>query len=329
MSGRGLPDSIAYLKDKAKAWTTAQPPGKIVVYLTGGSLGDFIERNIVAASILRHFPKAYALAVYRGQGPQWEFVTDCNPFLQSEMKADAASPVTFLMDWFDIGWSAPVKCPVPEWSKRKLHNPDLVLSPSLLSVEAALIEGLAEAPPALTLPPETETALAEGLAGRGLARDTWFVCLDGALKDGESLVGQISALGGRTVFLGEGRWGKKDPQAVDLTSASFDLQAAAISRARFVLGGEGWITAMASAFLTPAAAIGDAPFKARIWNRADIAFTRGAAPIADLVEHLLKATHDCPAWRTPAPPPPVAEKLSLAIPMAVRDAPLFTYYPKR
>ncbi len=323
MSGRELPDSIAYLKDKAKTWVTAQPPGKIVVYLTGRSLGDFIERNIVAASILRHFPKAHTLVLYRSQGPQWEFVTDCNPFLQSEMKADANSPATFLMDWFDIGWSAPVKCPVPEWTERKLHDPDLILSPSLLSAEAALLEGLAEAPPALILPPEKETGLLKDLAGRGLPRDNWFVCLDGALKETASLVRRVSALGGRAVLLGRGQ----DPQALDLTSAPFGLQAAAISRARFVIGGDPWITALASAFLTPAAAIGEK--RAPIWNKADIAFIQGSASMADLVEHLIKTTPDCPAWRTTVPPPPVTEKLNLAIPMAVRDAPLFTYYPKR
>ncbi len=303
MNDRGLPASVAYLKDKAKTWTTAQPPGKIVVYLTGGSLGDFIERNIVAASILRHFPKAHTLAIYRSSGPQWEFVTDCNPFLQSEMKADAASPVTFLMDWFDIGWSAPVKCPVPEWSKRKLHDPDLVLSPSLLSVEAALLEGLADAPPSFRLPLDKEKSLIDGLVESGIERKAWFACFDGREDMGQG----IARAGG---------------QAVDLSTLPFELQAAAISRARFVLGGEAWITALASAFCTPVAAIGQAP--ARIWNESDIAFTQGAAPIGDLIEHLLKETQDCPAWRTPLPAPPVAEKLNLAIPMAIRDAPLFT-----
>ncbi len=166
------------------------------------------------------------------------------------MRADPDSDITFLLDWFDIGWAAPVKFPLPEWSERMLHEPDLVLLPSMFSVDAARLAGLAKKPPVLRLPANSEESLLAALEKRGVNPNGWFACFhvkepnagaDDRPHRGADprsyppLIRHVTRRqGGQVVRIGApGAFPLSELEGViDLATAPFAEQAAAISRAR-------------------------------------------------------------------------------------------------
>ena len=155
------------------------------------------------------------------------------------MRADPDSDITFLLDWFDIGWAAPVKFPLPEWSERMLHEPDLVLLPSMFSVDAARLAGLAKKPPVLRLPANSEESLLAALEKRGVNPNGWFACFHvkepNAGADDRPLIRHVTRRqGGQVVRIGApGAFPLSELEGViDLATAPFAEQAAAISRAR-------------------------------------------------------------------------------------------------
>ncbi len=296
----------AYLKAGAAQWKQNKPE-RIVAFFAADDLSGFICQNIVCASIVRAFPQADVLAVYREALPEMAFIADCNPCFLSEYKSPAGSEITLPLDWFDIGVAGPIKCPNPEWTENRRDHPDLLLTPGLLSADPALVEGLADAPPSFRLPLDKEKSLIDGLAESGIERSPWFACFDGREDMGQGIAGA----GGR---------------AVDLSALPFELQAAAISRARFVIAAQSSITALASAFCTPVAALGVASHRGRVWNRGDVVIAEKTAP--GIVEHMLGLTRDCPGWRDPTPPKPVPEARGLTYPLKLKSEPVMSFNPK-
>ncbi len=299
----------AYLKAGAAQWKRGGPE-RIVAFFAADDLGGFICQNIVCASIVRAFPGADVMAVYREALGEMAFIADCNPCFLSEYKSPAGAEITLPLDWFDIGVAGPVKCPDPEWTIRKRGHPDLLLTPGLLSADPALVEGLADAPPSFRLPLDLEKSLIDGLAGIGLERKTWFVCFEASLEGTEALAAGVAQAGGH---------------AVDLSTLPFELQAAAISRARFVLATEPPIAALASAFCTPVAALGVASHRGRVWNKGDVVLAEKTAP--GIVEHMLGLTQDCPGWRGPARSKPPPEARGLTYPLDLKSEPLVSLNP--
>lgn len=322
--------TVAHLKVLARRLRGRQPPERVVALL-GGGIGAFARQNIVLASIVRPFPGADVVAAYVDDVPGKAFVVDCNPHVGAEMRADPGAASALLVDWFDIGWQAPVTCPEPAWAERRLNEPDLVLTPGMLDVDASLLLGLAEAPPLLRLPNARREGLLAVLSGMGVDRDRWFAAVHAAPPAADALAALTRVisgdLGGQVVRLA---W-PGDPLlppgtvALDLAARPDDpaLSVAAVAAARFCVGVNADTVALGPAFGVPTAVSG-APDPGRvIWNRADLA----AASPEDAARRLFAATEPHPGWRRPAVAAPALSADGVVFPLPLRGAPLYGRTP--
>jgi len=363
--------SIEYLKDESKKILVSKTPERVALFLSSDSLGGFVSQNIVAAWAVCRFPTALVFAAYKNDAEYKSFITDCNPHIHSEMKADPDSAATLLVDWFDIGQGAPVKCPSPEWKERKLNEPDIILLPTMLSLNAAHLPGLEALNPALRIPAGSEGPLFAVLEAAGVGREGWFACIDLGQEAGDipksylSLINHITEdQGGQVVRVGlpDGPSLPEIDGLIDLSamSESFSVQATAISRARYFIGVDSGMSAVASAFRTPAAAIDVLGYANRVWNKGDIVLTKriylpdgtvigtrdafdgglldkplpvGARAennaedkIIAVAGHMHQATADCLGWRDPVPEPKVEEAPGYTFPVPLADRPLITFW---
>lgn len=323
--------TVAHLEALARWRRGRQPPERVVALLGGVGIGAFARQNIVLASIVRRLPGAEVVAAYMDDVPGKAFVVDCNPHVGAEMRADAGAASALLVDWFDIGWQAPVTCPEPAWAERRLNEPDLVLTPGMLDGDASLLLGLAEAPPLLRLPPARREGLFAALAGLGLDRGRWIAAVHAAPPATDALAALARAisgnLGGQIVRLA---W-PGDPVlpagsvALDLAVGTNDpaLPVAAAAAARFCVGIGGDAVALGSAFGVPTAVSG-VPNPGRvIWNRADLA----AANPEEATRRLFAATAPHPGWRTPGHAAEVPPADGIAFPLPRRNEPLYDRIP--
>jgi len=326
--------AVAELKRQAEAKRGRPPVRKIIAYLAGNDHAAFVRQNIVTAFATRRFPDAYVVGVYKDDWGARGFITDCNPAIHSEMRAPESAPMTMPLDWFDIGTAAPVTCPDETWQARRLNEPDLMLVPGTLGRDPTLLDGLAEAPPALRLPPSQADALNAAAPKVGLDPDRWHVCLaadgiDAADRDalGRRLQGfegvRLVALDAAAAAL---------PGAVDLSKLprnAWPLRVLAIARARFVMASAADDLALASAFRVPAAALLRAAGAMNLWNREDLlpaADAPGGDTLADMAAHLFERSGDCRGWRPEAEEVEVETAEGLALPLPQRDQSLVTVW---
>jgi hypothetical protein len=299
---------------------------RIFAFLEGETLAAFILQNVVAAWIVRRFPGAQVTAAFRDGPPARRFVTACNPHISRSIITGTDSPVVLPVDWFDIGTFAPVQCADPDWRARHLDQPDLVLLPGMLSADASLVAGLAEAPPALRLPTAEEAVLADGLVAAGMDRAAWFAVVDATLDavcDGR-LTRHVEERGGRALSL-------QPPAEADAEAAK--RAAAAVARARFVIAADPLLLTVTSTFRTPCAAVGLAAGTVgrHVWNRGDLVLSGNHPDAAGqrlavlrAIDRLLADTPACLAWRTAAPAHAAPEAAEIRLPLPLRDHPLVT-----
>lgn len=264
---------LEYMRRLAEKKKAKQRPECMVIVFGRGDLTTLAIQNVVAASFVRRYPGVRPLALLRDT-PEAGPLVDCNPYLRYEMRMEGE--ITGLVDWFDIGFSAPVTCEAPEWTKGKYSSADIVFLPHMLSVPPARLDGFAEAPGCLRLPPSKQAALWSELEQAGLARDRWFAVMqaggDGAagLADPQSYRPAIEALldrGGQVVRLGS----SDEPQLpalpglMDFRGAPPPLQLAAIATARLAIGGDGTMVTLASAFAVPCGLTNSVSYGQRVW----------------------------------------------------------------
>lgn len=365
--------TVDYLMERMKAYSEKRKAEKnrarrIIVFFAGDSFGDFVHQNVVAAALTKPL-HASVLAVFKNHPPYREFITECNPYIHAEIKADRDADVTIPIDWFDIGVSAPIKCPEPVWKERQFGEPDLVLLPGMLRADAARLLGLAEAPPLFRIPPEHEKPLLRTLEQRGLAPDKWFACLHlNEAAETESYLPVIRHItekqGGRVAVIGrpEAATLPEMKGVIDLRQIPDSLpeQAAAISSARYFIGGDCGPTALASAFITPCAVVNARRFADRVWNKGDVVLakkiigpegrvlgTREAYdegyldnPLTETPEyrdntpeeliavsdHIYELTSGCNGWRPKADEIAAEKSARLTFPFPMRDEPLVTFW---
>ncbi len=370
--------SIEYLKGCAKELFAPRVPRRMIACFGGAGPGAFIRQNLVAAWIAKKFPTLRVVAAYKNNADFKEFIVDCNPVIDSEIKAAADSAATLLVDWFDMGQKAPVKYPGSEWEQNGLDKTDIILLPPMIPSSLAHLDGFAEKPPCLRLPDTVENRLLEMLEKAGLDRNHWFACVhmgtDNAAVAGpylDLLRHIVEKQGGKVVRVGlSGEPLLADfPGVIDLTRAvdSFPLQAAAVSRARYVIGDGSGHATLAGAFRTPGVVADTVEYGKLVWNEGDMVLakriftpsgemltTTGANELGLLnghlpegfraeanraedlvaaVEAMFEATADCPAWREPAEETPeeikTAEAPGLTFPFAMRDKPLVAFLDQK
>jgi len=370
--------SIEDLKGRTKDFLAPRVARRMIACFGGGGLSAFIRQNLVTAWIARKFPTLQIVAAYKNDADFKEFIADCNPGINSEIKAAADSAATLLVDWFDTGQKAPVKYPGSEWDRRGLGEADIILLPPMIPRDLARLDGFAEKPPCLRLPGTAESRLLETLEEAGLGRNNWFACIhmgtENAAVSGPylDLVRHIvEEQGGRVVRVGlSGEPPLADfPGVIDLTrdEGSFPLQAAAISRARYVIGDGSGHATLAGAFQVPGVVADTLEYGKLVWNEGDMVLakriftpsgemltTTGANELGLLnghlpegfraeanraedlvaaVEAMFEATADCPAWREPAEETPeeikTAEAPGLTFPFAMRDKPLVAFLDQK
>ncbi len=347
----------------------------IVVFLGVQAIGDYIMHHLAAASVAREFPGARMGVIYRDDRPYKTFINGLNPCVTATMRIDENPDIVLPIDWFygdggdDDYDGNEGRNFSPEWIDNGLNKPDLFLTPARLDMNACIWP-----PPALRMPEETAAPLATKLKYMGVREDGWFVCLhvreggyvhrpgsdpsrdvnmDTYLPMVENI---IDEQGGQVVRLGhQGSMPLPELDGlIDLSKVedSFDLQAFAISRARYFIGSDSGPTQLAAAFKTPAATTN--AMGIGIWNDGDVALLKtyaaksggselsweelyellpvlgirrpvdfvaknnDANEIIEVARHMFEMTADCPGWREQAAPEPYDPSGSITLPLQWR-----------
>ena len=208
-------------------------PFVIFALLLDRTLGDFIFRNLFAATVKTRFQDARLIAYYRPDRPYKESVVKLNPHITTTWRLSGSTPLP--MDYFDVMGSPPIQAETKRWYDSQSAEPDLVLTPSMMSFDFLRSLGPVEA---------------------GLREDQWFCVLhyrergyqdnrprpnrDMRGSDAVDVIDYVTReLGGQVVRIGHPTMEAIAPRPgfVDLSRAedAILLHAYAVSRARFFL----------------------------------------------------------------------------------------------
>ncbi len=260
-------------------------PPVIVAFLGVQALGDFVMEHQVLASLVRAHRGSKLAVIYRDDRPYKNLVTLMNPYVAATLKLSNDPGEVAPLDWFDGDANAPGRPFDAPWYEQGFHNPDVFLTPSMMTIGRCLGK-----PPGLRFPPKIAPPLAAALRQKGVDDKRWFACLhmreaDYAWrKTGRTprnvdpgtylpmIEDVISKQGGQVVRLG-------DPSMTALPNMdglidlsrdedTFPLQAFALSRARYFMGTDSGPTQLAGALKVPAATTNACA--ASVWNDGDV-----------------------------------------------------------
>jgi putative glycosyltransferase (TIGR04372 family) len=226
-------------------------PFVIFALLLDRTLGDFIFRNLFAATVKRRFRNARLIAYYRPDRPYKEAVVKLNPHIATTWRLSGSTPLP--MDYFDVMGSPPIQAGTKRWYETQSAEPDLVLTPSMMNFEfLGSLGPIAR----FKVPNSLVDPLHARLIEVGLREDQWFCVLhyrergyqdewarpnrDMRTPDAIDVIKYVTReLGGQVVRIGHPSMERIAPMPgfVDLTGAQDDLMthAYAVSRARFFL----------------------------------------------------------------------------------------------
>jgi len=287
---------------------------RVVAFLAGETLADFICENVVLAALVRGLANTEVTVIHAAEEPERAFIAGCNPYVEETMAVGSGEPFTALLDWFDAGMDAPVRCPEAAWAGRGLGAPDLLLVPGALGASPAHLAGLAEAPPTFRLPKGADDPSA--LIARGVGPEAWFAGIHGL--DVETQCGLERAVQ------------EQGGVVIPLDDAPLADRATVLTHARFVVGTDAALAAMASAFRVPSVFLGPAERRWPVWNREDILVgsrSLGPGDFGTLVGQLVASTAGCTGWRSPAEEVGVVPVDGIVPPPPVREAPLCQVWP--
>ncbi len=260
-------------------------PFVIAAFIGCQALGNFIMNQIVAASIARAIPGSRLALIFRNDRPYKSFITLCNPFVTRAVPIEADPQNVFPLDWFDGRQNVAGRPFDGPWYEDGYHNPDLVLTASMLDIWGCLWP-----PPGFRVPDDLALPLSQMLENRGVSKDGWFACLHMResgyrWRPDRDLVRNVDPhdylpmirhivddLGGQVVRLGHPEMTPlpEIDGLIDLSryADSFPEQAFATSRARFFIGTDTGPTQLAAAFRTPAASTN--ALGIGLWNDGDV-----------------------------------------------------------
>jgi putative glycosyltransferase (TIGR04372 family) len=281
-------------------------PFVIAAFIGCQALGNFVMNQIVAASIARAIPGSRLALIFRNDRPYKSFITLCNPFVTRAVPIEADPGHVFPLGWLDGRENVPGRPFDRSWYEDGYHNPNLVLTSSMLD-----IWGCHWPAPGFFVPDDLAPPLNRILETRGVSKDGWFVCLHmreagyrwRPVSDSDRNVDPhdylpmirhiIDDLGGQVVRLGHPEMTPLPEMdgLIDLGrhANSFPEQAFAISRARFFIGTDTGPTQLAAAFRTPTASTNALGID--LWNDGDVVMLRKITdeadvpiPLEDLIE---------------------------------------------
>lgn len=215
------------------------------------TLGDFLSRNIYAAAVKMQFKSAKLAIYYRDDRSYKKDLIAINPYIDDIVAVSEGEVVPI-----DFFYSATDRFPTlgaDSFIKRRLADPDIILTPSMMGVEDLL---RFDRHPIFRIPEDRTSELSDRLVELGLDPNRWFCCLfyrqpnyghrgptayrDVDDRPFEALARYvIEDLGGQVVRLGH-----PEMRSFDLGSGFVDLsrlkdefmvQAMAVSRARFMV----------------------------------------------------------------------------------------------
>lgn len=260
MKPEDLPDlrALRYIKDNQnieydpRARTLhADRPFVIFALLLDRTLGDFICRNLFAASVKMRFRDARLIAYYRPDRPYKSDVLRLNPHVSRSWRSKGSG--TMPIDFFDYMGGRPISAPSKGWYKSLSAEPDLVLTPSMMDLEALRgFNPIAR----FSVPEDLAGSLHDQLVSAGVSEDRWYCVLhyrESGYRDGDTQANRdmppgdpermvehiVETLGGQVVRIGHPDMAELParPGYVDLGRAidPLMLHAYAVSRARFFL----------------------------------------------------------------------------------------------
>jgi hypothetical protein len=147
-------------------------PFVIFALLLDRTLGDFIFRNLFAATVKRRFRNARLIAYYRPDRPYKEAVVKLNPHIATTWCLSGSTPLP--MDYFDVMGSPPIQAGTKHWYETQSAEPDLVLTPSMMNFEfLGSLGPIAR----FKVPNSLVDPLHARLIEVGLREDQWFCVL--------------------------------------------------------------------------------------------------------------------------------------------------------
>lgn len=226
-------------------------PVKIFAAALDRTLGDFLTRNIYAATVKMHYANARLALYYRDDRPYKRDLVAINPYI--DQKVIVSGNRTTALDVF---YAPHDRANIPDtldFIKHGLADPDVFLTPSMMIVEDLL---RFDRYPIFHIPEDRVSELSDRLVNLGLDPNRWFCCLfyrqpnyghrgSTAYRDVDDRPFEalaryiIGELGGQVVRLGHPEMRQFDLGRgfIDLSRLrdQFMLQAMAVSRARFMV----------------------------------------------------------------------------------------------
>jgi|GEM_PF-3538062 len=306
-------------------------PSPVLAYLDSSAPSSFIRQNIALAWVSRKLEQNPVVAVYKDDGGLNSFITSCNGFLSATLTQETGSEAPFPLDWLDVGMSAPVKCPHPDWQKWGLDNAGIVFLPSMLNVEPSRLMGFQKAPPVFRIPADIHANHEQELINMGLDPDRWFACVGIPPRPSDYwriLIKTITEdLGGQVLVFTEATG---DPDSLllnpDVFPATINRNYAAPCFARFVISTRPDDLALSGAFGVPLAAVNVMNHSACIWNPMDIVYEGHNGQeerLPEIADRLSEKTTDTPTWRIPAQSPEDSPVSRLSLPLQQTEMPSF------
>lgn len=284
-------ETAAYAARLADLFRKAQDakPQTMLSCLDATDLADFTTQCCAAGEVARRHGKLYNLAAIRADRPYQHFLVDCNPWIHGCLEGDGGARFPVPVDWLDISVTPRVSCPDPMWRNRGHDRPSAILLPSQLG--GAFGRAALRHPErhAFRLPPEMAESLDRDLIALGLPAGGWHACLFLSGEPADAAAEAVEAAGGRLVLLE----GPDVAGAVDLRHAPFELRTAAMAGARFVLGNDPGLLALAACFRVPSLERADPLALRNILDETSGRTTRRAPPPLP--------PNPSPAWHLPFP----------------------------
>lgn len=260
---------------------------RLAAFCGSQALGDFVSEAVFAGSVKQLLGSETLSIMFINDRPYKKFILKMLPEIDGLLEFPEGFIVP--LNWFETTAATSSQCPNPDWYNKFQHMPSFFLMPSMM-YPPQLLPNVCK----LTFP---ETYLGDNqatLESLGLKPDNWFVCVH--IREGSysfrgpsptrdvnpdlflPSIRAIREAGGQIIRIGHQGSQPMAPMDgfIDLTQSdlnSFELQAFALSRARFNLLSESGPTVLSYGLGTPTLAVNGA--SAGGWNKQDRVLNMG------------------------------------------------------